>query len=257
MTGVFVKICGITRESDALLAVAMGADAVGFIFAPSKRQIAPGVARDIARRLPPEIITVGVFRDEAPSRVVDIVNTAGLRAAQLHGHETADDTAWVDARVPYVIKAFGSTDPALARAGQFAADVILIDSPTPGSGEVFDWSLASVRPRNRRLLLAGGLTPGNVGDAIAQVQPWGVDVASGVEDERGEPGQKDARKVKSFIENAKAAGAILPDPADVPDGPYDWMEDEQLDGDRLGGGTSSARLVGGGVDDGLLEGGAR
>ena len=85
---VFVKICGITSEEDALLAVAMGADAVGFIFAPSPRQIAPTQARDIVRRLPPEVLTVGVFRDEAPQRVVEIVNTAGLPAAQLHGHET-------------------------------------------------------------------------------------------------------------------------------------------------------------------------
>ena len=83
----FVKVCGITRESDALLAVAMGADAVGFIFAPSKRQIAPSIARDIARRLPAEILTVGVFRDEMPARVVDIVNSTGLKAAQLHGRE--------------------------------------------------------------------------------------------------------------------------------------------------------------------------
>ena len=82
----FVKICGTTSEEDALLAVAMGADAVGFIFAPSKRQVSAGRARDIARRLPPEILTVGVFRDEAPQRVVEIVQTAGLRAAQLDGH---------------------------------------------------------------------------------------------------------------------------------------------------------------------------
>lgn len=226
----FVKICGITREDDALLAVAMGADAVGFIFAPSKRQIAPGVARDIARRLPPEILTVGVFRDEAPSRVVDIVNSSGLRAAQLHGRESVDDTAWIAARVPNVIKTFGATDPALARAAQFAAPVIMIDSPGGGSGEVFDWSLAtSNRPRNKRLLLAGGLNPTNVAEAIETVRPWGVDVASGVESDRGEPGQKDARKVMAFVENAKAAFAALPDEPDFPVGPYDWMADEPLD----------------------------
>ena len=89
-----MKICGITSEEDALLAVAMGADAVGFIFAPSKRQISPVVARDIAKRLPPEILTVGVFRDEAPKRVVEIINSAGLRAAQLHGHESATTSRW-------------------------------------------------------------------------------------------------------------------------------------------------------------------
>jgi phosphoribosylanthranilate isomerase len=92
---VFVKICGITNEDDALLSVAMGADALGFVFAPSTRQIAVQQAYDIARRLPPEIMTVGVFRDELPSRVVEIVHRAGLRAAQLHGHETpASTSSW-------------------------------------------------------------------------------------------------------------------------------------------------------------------
>ncbi len=224
----FVKICGITREDDALLAVAMGADAVGFVFAPSRRQIAPGLARDIARRLPPEILTVGVFRDEAPSRVVDIVNTAGLKAAQLHGHESVDDTTWVAQRVPYVIKAFGANDPARARSGDFPVTAVLLDAAEPGSGHTFDWTVAARHPRDRRLLLAGGLTPENVAEAIAQVRPWGVDVSTGVETDRGEPGQKDARKVMAFVEQAKAAGAELPDDGDVivAAAPYDWMGDE-------------------------------
>lgn len=243
----FVKICGITREDDALLAVAMGADAVGFIFAPSKRQVAPGIARDIARRLPPEILTVGVFRDEARSRVVEILNTTGLRAAQLHGRESVEDTAWIAARVPNVIKTFGATDPALSRATQFAAPVIMIDSPGGGSGEVFDWSLATAnRPRGKRLLLAGGLNPANVAAAVEEVRPWGVDVASGVESDRGEPGQKDARKVKAFVENAKAAGEALPDEPEYPAGPYDWMADEPFDPTGPGAG----RLVA----DGSVEG---
>ena len=88
MRGVFVKICGITSEEDALLAVAMGADAVGFIMAPSPRQIAVQKVYDITRRLPPEILTVGVFRDELPARVVELVGKSGVKAAQLHGHET-------------------------------------------------------------------------------------------------------------------------------------------------------------------------
>ena len=86
----FVKICGTTTEEDALLAVAMGADAVGFIFAPSPRQVSPGRVRDIVRRLPPEVLTVGVFRDELPERVVEVVNSSGLRGAQLHGRETPE-----------------------------------------------------------------------------------------------------------------------------------------------------------------------
>jgi phosphoribosylanthranilate isomerase len=88
----FVKICGTTTEEDALLAVAMGADAVGFVFAPSPRQVSAHAVGDIVKRLPPEILTVGVFRDEAPQRVVEVVNGTGLKGAQLHGHETPDQT---------------------------------------------------------------------------------------------------------------------------------------------------------------------
>ncbi|CAN5272757.1 phosphoribosylanthranilate isomerase [soil metagenome] len=220
----FVKICGITREDDALLAVAMGADAVGFIFAPSRRQIAPGKARDIARRLPPEIVTVGVFRDEAPARVVDIINSTGLRAAQLHGHESAETSRYVRSRVPLVIKGFAAGDRALARAQDYGADAVLVDAAVPGSGQVFDWSLVEGRPDRRRLILAGGLDADNVTDAIRRVRPWGVDVASGVEDPRGEPGQKDARKVKAFI---AAANAARPDDdGEDPLVPYDWMQDD-------------------------------
>jgi len=225
---VFVKICGITREDDALLAVAMGADALGFNFAAgSRRQISPILARDIARRLPPEILTVGIFRDEAASRVVEIVNSAGLRAAQLHGRESAESTRWVRERVPFVIKAFAAGDPSLARAREYGADAIMIDSPQPGSGEVFDWTLAEGRPDGLKVILAGGLNPDNVADAIGKVQPWGVDVATGVEAERGEPGQKDARKVRLFIERARAAAPVQeefgPDPE--PGAPFDWMQD--------------------------------
>ncbi|HEX4081967.1 MAG TPA: phosphoribosylanthranilate isomerase, partial [Acidimicrobiales bacterium] len=88
----FVKICGITSEADALLAVGLGADALGFIFAPSPRQVAPAVVGDIVKRLPHGVLTVGVFRDDAPRRVVEIANQIGLGAVQLHGHETAEDT---------------------------------------------------------------------------------------------------------------------------------------------------------------------
>lgn len=221
----FVKICGITREADALLAVAMGADAVGFVFAPSRRQIAPSIARDIARRLPAEILTVGVFRDELPARVVDVVNSTGLKAAQLHGRESAETTKYVKAHVPVVIKAFGSDDPALDRAEDFAADAILLDSPQPGSGKVFDWTIAENRPMDARVILAGGLDATNVREAIGRVRPWGVDVSSGVESERGEPGQKDARKVMAFVQAAKRAGAELLDQGvEREHGPYDWHQ---------------------------------
>jgi phosphoribosylanthranilate isomerase len=218
----FVKICGITSEEDALLAVAMGADAIGFVFAPSSRQVAAGLVRDIVRRLPPEVLTVGVFRDESPQRVVDIVNTIGLRAAQLHGHETVEQTRLVRAKVPFVIKGFPAGDPALDRADDFGADAILIDSHAPGSGEMFDWSLAEGAPVNRRVILAGGLTPENVAEAIDRVKPWGVDVSTGVEDG---PGRKDAIKVREFVRNAKAA-APRRYQGDEDERPFDWQEDE-------------------------------
>ena len=111
----FVKICGITNEDDALLSVAMGADAVGFIFAPSTRQIAPQKVYDITRRLPPEILTVGVFRDELPSRVIEIAHKAGVKAVQLHGRETPRPVQGGCRHFRWVIKAFGAGDETCPR----------------------------------------------------------------------------------------------------------------------------------------------
>jgi phosphoribosylanthranilate isomerase len=216
---VFVKICGTTSEEDALLAVAMGADAVGFVFAPSPRQMAAAAAREIIRRLPPEILTVGVFRDEAPAQVVKVVNSIGLRAAQLHGRETPLQTRWVGERVPLVIKAFAAGDPSIRRASEYGADVVLLDAPSPGSGQVVDWRLFEGVPDGCRLMLAGGLRPGNVAEAIGQVHPWGVDVVTGVE---AEPGHKDPRKLRAFVAAAKAAAA--PEYEGEGDGPFDWQE---------------------------------
>jgi phosphoribosylanthranilate isomerase len=231
---VFVKICGITNEQDALLAVAMGADAVGFVFAPSPRQIAVTKARDIARRLPPEVMTVGLFRDETPQRVVEMVNAAGLHAVQLHGHETPAEGRWIRERVQFLIQAFAAVDPALGRVDDYAAaDAILLDAPTPGSGHVFDWALAEGMPLGRRVLLAGGLTPENVAEAIQRVHPWGVDVSSGVE---RAPGRKDVSKVMRFVNAARDAADDEEDGIDhsraVPAGAiddepafYDWEDD--------------------------------
>jgi phosphoribosylanthranilate isomerase len=218
---VFVKICGITTEEDGLLAVAMGADAVGFVFAPSPRQIAVDHARDIARRLPPEVLTVGVFRDEAPQRVVELCHRAGLRVAQLHGRESPEDTAWVRSRVGSVIKAFPAGSAALDQVADYRADAVMVDSHAPGSGEVFDWSLAEGAPLGKRFILAGGLTPANVAEAIERVRPWGVDVSTGVE---ASPGHKDAIKVRDFIRNARKA-APAPYEGDLENPPYDWDEE--------------------------------
>lgn len=217
----FVKICGITSEEDALLAVAMGADAVGFVFAPSRRQLAATQVRDIVRRLPPDVLTVGVFRDESPERVVELVNISGVRAAQLHGHENAEHTQWVRHRVPVVFKAFPAGDPQLDHFDDYGADAALIDSPVPGSGQIFDWSLAEGAPAGRRVIIAGGLTPDNVAAAVTRIQPWGVDVASGVEIEGNRTGRKDARKIRKFVQAARAAQDPGHQGAD--DLPYDWM----------------------------------
>ncbi|MGP8064916.1 MAG: phosphoribosylanthranilate isomerase, partial [Acidimicrobiales bacterium] len=188
----FVKICGVTNEEDALLAVAMGADAIGFVLAPSPRQVAIGAARDIARRLPPDVITVGVFCDALAQRVVDVVCQAGLRAAQLNGHETEEDVAFVAEKVPLVIKSFAANAAVLNDVSRYRADAILVDAPAPGPGKVFDWRLAERMPRSHRLILGGGLDPDNVADAIQRLRPWGVDVSTGVET----ASRKDPRKVR-------------------------------------------------------------
>ena len=198
----FVKICGITNEQDALLAVALGADALGFVFAPSPRQISPALAREIVKRLPPETITIGVFRNETPSRIVEIVNEARLLGAQLHGHETAAMTAEVATNVRFVIKAVVAGSQDATNANNYAADAILVDGLHPGSGTAYDWELLQDIPTDIRLMLSGGLTPENVAAGILQVRPWGVDVSSGVEKT---PGQKDAVKMRHFITNARDA----------------------------------------------------
>ncbi|HTO01986.1 MAG TPA: phosphoribosylanthranilate isomerase [Microthrixaceae bacterium] len=227
----FVKICGVTNEEDALMAVAFGADAIGFVFAPSKRQVKMPVAREIARRLPQEILTVGVFRDQASKTVIDTIQSAGLKGAQLHGHETPEDAAAVRPYAQVLIVAFPAGDPGLNHVDEYGADAVLLDSHAPGSGEVFDWSLTEGAPMNRRLLLAGGLTAENVAIGISEVRPWGVDVSTGVEVD-GDPLRKDPRKVQAFIRAAKAAGKQVagsqtragtdttPDPA----GPFDWSD---------------------------------
>jgi len=220
---VFVKVDGITSEEDALLAIAMGADAIGFVFAPSSRQVQPPIVRDIVKRLPTDVLTFGVFVNEAPQRVIEVVQATGLRCAQLHG-STPEQTRAVHEKVRVVFRSFEAGDPAVRKARDHGADAIVIDNPRPGSGQVFDWSLAEDVSAGQRLVLAGGLTPENVGDAITVVQPWGVDVSSGVE---ASPGKKDPRKLRSFVANAHAAFEQVADERHVPDSPapYDWRED--------------------------------
>lgn len=222
----FIKVCGLTNEEDALFAVAMGTDALGFVFAPgSSRLVKPSEVRDIIKRLPPETVTVGVFRDERPERVAEIVNKVGLTGAQLHGKETLAEVRWIRGRIKFVIQAFRAGDAAIRSAGNGPADVVLIDAPQPGSGKVFDWSLAEGAPGGIRLMLAGGLNAENVSGAIRRVRPWGVDVSTGVE---ASPGRKDPRKVRRFIEAVRGtepelAGEPLAETS--PMGPYDWADE--------------------------------
>jgi len=204
----FIKICGITNEQDALLAVALGADALGFVFAPSPRQVAPSKVREIVRRLPSEIVTVGVFRDELPKRILDIMQEAHLQGAQLHGHESVAISAEVSAGVRFSIKAVVAGSPDAKRADDFVCDAVLIDGLSPGSGEVFDWLLMNEIPLGLRLILSGGLHPENVAEGIDRARPWGVDVSSGVEKSHG---LKDPVKMRQFIANARAAARELGD----------------------------------------------
>jgi phosphoribosylanthranilate isomerase len=193
--------------------------------------VQPQAVRRIIERVPPEILTVGVFRNEAAARVVDIVNGIGLRGAQLHGDESAEDTRWVAERVSVTIKAFPAGHRKIARIDDYGVEAVLVDAPSPGSGEVFDWRLAEGVVDPARLIVSGGLHAGNVGDAVAHLHPFGVDVSSGVE---SEPGRKDPRKVRAFIMAARAAAGDAPDEVvgddmgdDFGDGarPFDWQED--------------------------------
>jgi phosphoribosylanthranilate isomerase len=231
----FVKICGITSEADALLAVGMGASAVGFIFAPSPRQMAPAAVADIVKRLPHETVTVGVFRDESPRRVVEIAGQIGLRAVQLHGFESVEDTRWVSERVPWTIKAFPAGHRNIERFPEYGARTLLVDGPNPGSGELFDWRLAEGVVDPGRLLVSGGLRPDNVAAAVAHLHPWGVDVSTGVE---VAPGVKDPARVRDFVLAAREAGreVAAAHAATVPATPdegaprhatdlFDWQDD--------------------------------
>ena len=198
----FVKICGITNEEDALLSVAMGATALGFIFAPSKRQVTAGKVADIVKRLPAGVLTIGVFRDHDPKTVVRIVREAGLRGAQLHGRETVSMVDEITAEVGWVMKAVVAGSPEAEQSDRYRTDMVLFDSPSPGSGETYDWNLLTTVPKGVRCVMSGGLTPENVADAIAMVRPYGVDVCSGVE---REPGRKDASKVRRFVQGSLVA----------------------------------------------------
>lgn len=203
----FVKICGITRPADAVAAVDAGADAIGLNFVSgSVRQIDVAAARGILAAIDRPITTVGIFRGLAADEVLGITGALGLDAAQLHGDEPPAFTAAVAAGVATLIKATTAGDPAVGDVGDHLVrpgDIVMLDAADPGGGTPFDWDLVGDLVTQHRILLAGGLRPDNVAEAIRRVRPWGVDVASGVE---LAPGRKDAKAIARFVTEARAAG---------------------------------------------------
>lgn len=204
----FVKICALTDPGDAAAVARLGPDAIGTIFAPSRRRVDVAQARAVVDAVRDavgtDVLTVGVFRDHTATEVLDIAGAVGLDAAQLHGAETPATSARVHAEVPILFRAMAAGDPELATIAEHGADVVLVDAPIPGGGVPFDWHLVGDLGRRHRLLLAGGLRPDNVAEAIATVDPWGVDVCSGVE---AEYGRKDLDAVARFIDAARTAAA--------------------------------------------------
>jgi phosphoribosylanthranilate isomerase len=199
---VFIKICGTTSAEDALLAVSLGADALGFIFAESKRQVDVATVAAIVPQLPAETIAVGVFRNESAERILEIVKAAGLTGVQLHGSEGPEVAQALRNTIAFLVQVFTADDPRLERLDDYPIDAVLLDSPTPGSGATFDWSQVADLPQRRRVVLAGGLNAANVAEAVERVRPWGVDVVSGVE---ASAGRKDPVALAAFIETAKDA----------------------------------------------------
>jgi phosphoribosylanthranilate isomerase len=196
-----VKICGITRAEDAELAVELGAAALGFNFyAPSPRYITPAKAREITRRLPPFVMSVGVFADEPDAgRILAVAREAGLNAIQVRGPRLPAAGELLD-EYPLIVAVPVHAQFQAAELSVLKASAFLLDAYDPqllgGTGKTFDWNLAREAARYGRIVLAGGLTPENVGTAIRAARPFAVDVASGVE---SSPGVKDAGKLRAFF----------------------------------------------------------
>ncbi len=200
MTAIKLKVCGITSYTDACAAIDCGADYLGYNFyPPSPRYLSPETARAIITRLPPDIINVGVFVNEVtPASVIRIMQSSGVQFAQLHGDEDAEYCAQVGAE--RVIKALRTgADFKPQQALQFPAAAILLDAYDKqlygGTGKTTNWDIARDVAKLTKVFLAGGLSPDNITDAILAVQPFAVDVNSGVE---RAPGRKDANKLRAL-----------------------------------------------------------
>jgi phosphoribosylanthranilate isomerase len=205
MNNVAVKICGITDSKDALMAVELGAGALGFIFAYSPRRISPQKARDIINAIPPFVKTVGVFVNEDPAVIRDVRHYCGLDLVQLHGDESPD---LCDELMPYTIKALrikAESSLRMAQAYRGKVRALLLDtyskSQAGGTGKTFDWQLAiKIKKLGIPIILAGGLGPSNIDDAISAVRPYAVDVNSGVEKH---PGKKSHTLIEDLMQKVK------------------------------------------------------
>jgi len=200
-----VKVCGITNLDDALAAIKWGADSLGFVFAPSPRQVTRQQVIDIVSALPPFVCKVGVFVDSEIGEVREILGVCNLNLAQLHGSETPD---FCQALFPRVIKSFRVQDESVLNLiPGYKASAYLLDSYHTklkgGTGQTFNWEIAEKATQFGSVILSGGLTPQNVCQAVTQVQPYAVDVSSGVE---SEPGKKDHDRLRAFLEAAKGEG---------------------------------------------------
>jgi phosphoribosylanthranilate isomerase len=200
-----VKICGITNLEDARHASACGADALGFVFYPgSPRFVDPDTARRIIADLPPLVTTVGLFVNEPPARIRETVEFCGLNTVQLHGDEEPGQCDYPPCRVIKALRLKGQVADSLLASYRVSA--LLLDAYVAnqfgGTGHCCDWEQAAAVAAQYRVILAGGLSPENVAEAVHQVRPYGVDVSSGVEKK---PGQKDPEKVARFVRMAKEA----------------------------------------------------
>lgn len=198
-----VKICGITSLNDAREAVAAGADALGFVFyPPSPRAIGPQLAAQIIAQLPPFVTTVGLFVNEDPQRVVEIAEQCRLDVLQLHGDEAPEQCVFPGRKVIKALRLRDERD--LAQAAQYRVDALLVDAWVAdaygGTGQLGRWDLARQLASGAVVILAGGLTPDNVAEAVDAVSPFAVDVSSGVE---AAPGKKDPLLMQAFVKHAK------------------------------------------------------
>ncbi|OGF44804.1 MAG: hypothetical protein A2452_08815 [Candidatus Firestonebacteria bacterium RIFOXYC2_FULL_39_67] len=200
-----IKICGITNLEDALFASDLGANAVGFVFAKSSRQIKPEQVRKIIEKLPPFIDKVGVFVNEVPSHITKIAKEAGLTSVQLHGEEIPEFCASLaPLTVIKGIRVRDDSDIKMLSAYSFVSAYLLdsfVKGKKGGTGKTFDWKLALLAKKyGKPLILSGGLTPLNILEALKKVEPYGVDVSSGVE---SKPGKKDKKKLIDFIRKVR------------------------------------------------------